>query len=482
MMSDKFSKITLNKEQHQALEVLLTGKNSFLTGEAGTGKTTVISEFLNQTGKNAVVVAPTGVAAVNVGGVTIHSFFQFPGNILRIGELEGIRSAKRREMIAHTDVVIIDEISMVRSDIFSAIDTRLRYFGDRSKPFGGKQLIVTGDFFQLPPFAVTEPEKLYLNAAFGGIFAFQTLSWKQAGFQTLFLKTVHRQISDPLYAKILACIRKNTIAEELILPNSEEPVSVLDALNTAACRRPVSENTVALCTTRNDALAINLSKAAEINAPIHRFSAKISGVFPETFYPTCEVLDLKVGERVMTLANKYEEDLIYCNGDIGVITEIEDDTVTVKFDKGITAKINPFIWSNFEYELVEENGKPRIIQHEAGRFCQMPLRLAYAMTIHKSQGISLDAAHIILGNGCFAPGQLYTALSRLKTLNGLSLDREIQEKDLFYADEVIQFYEEITPAGGRKESEVVSLEIPVACLEQVKVLLHQWEKEQCVGF
>ena len=470
--------VTLNAEQKNALNTMLSGKNCFLTGEAGTGKSTVIREFLKQTDKNAVVVAPTGIAAINVGGVTIHSFFQFPCTILKAGELEGVRSPKRKELIRNTDVLIIDEISMVRSDLFAAIDTRLRYLGDSSKPFGGKQIIATGDFFQLPPFAVTEPENIYLKTVYGGIFAFQTHVWASADFQNLFLKTVHRQNNDPTFAKMLANIRKNDMTANINLPNCDEEMSALEALNTASCRKPAHE-TLAICTTKNDAYNISISRAAEIGNPTHRFAAKVSGDFKPALYPTTEILDLKVGERIMTLANKYDGELVYCNGDMGTITAIEEESVTVQFDKGISAEIKPFVWSNFEYELVNENGKTRIIQKEIGRFSQIPLRLAYATTIHKSQGLSLDIAHIVLGNGCFAPGQLYTALSRVRTFEGLTLDREIKENDLFFAPEVVEFYKGIVPVDGASENQgSVILEVPAEYAEKIKLMIAEWRAEE----
>ena len=472
--------VTLNAEQNHALNEMLSGKNCFLTGEAGTGKSTVVREFLKLTDKNAVVVAPTGVAAINVNGVTIHSFFQFPCTILKAGELEGIRSPKRKELIRNTDVVIIDEISMVRSDLFSAIDTRLRYLGDSNKPFGGKQIIATGDFFQLPPFAVTDPENTYLKMIYNGMFAFQTHAWASADFQNLFLTTVHRQSTDPTFAKMLANIRKNDMTANINLPNCDEGMSALEALNTAAARQ-TAHDTLAICTTKNDAYNINISRAAEIDTPTHRFAAKVSGDFKHALYPTTELLELKVGERVMTLANKYDgEQLVYCNGDMGTIVEIADESVTVQFDKGISAEIKPFVWSNFEYELVKENGKTRITQKEIGRFSQIPLRLAYATTIHKSQGLSLDAATVVLGNGCFAPGQLYTALSRVRTFEGLTLDREIKENDLFFAPEVVEFYKGIVPVAGASEDQgsVVMLEVPAEYAEKIKLMLAELHADE----
>ena len=356
---------------------------------------------------------------------------------------------------------------MVRSDLFAAIDTRLRYLGNHNRIFGGKQIIATGDFFQLPPFAVTEAENIYLETVFGGLYAFQTGIWKNSDFKTLFLKTLHRQSSDPLYARILARIRQNDGTVDINLPDCDEAMSALEALNTASVR-PRQDRALALCTTKNDAYAINIRRAAAIAAPVRRFSAKISGEFAPALYPTAECLELKVGERVMTLANKYEGDLVYCNGDMGTITDIGDETVTVAFDKGVTTEIKPFVWSHFEYELVERDGKTKILQREVGRFTQIPLRLAYATTIHKSQGLSLDSAHIVLGNGCFAPGQLYTALSRVRTLSGLSLDREIKAEDLFFAPEVVAFYNEICPENAGK---TVAVDVPAAYVEQVRAFL-----------
>ena len=468
------SNIILNDEQKKALKIMHENGNVFLTGEAGTGKSTVLKAFMNQTKKNVVIVAPTGVAAINAGGTTIHSFFQFPCTVLKANELEGIRSPKRKELIKNTDVVIIDEISMVRSDVFSAIDTRLRFLGDSSKPFGGKQIIVCGDFFQLPPFAVTSAENIYLKTVFGGIYAFETAAWKN-NFETVFLKTVHRQ-TDRVFAEILAKLRKNDMTScDIMLPNYDEPMTALEALNTTAVRKP-DENAITLCTRKNEAFAINIKKAAEITAPVHRFTAKVSGDFKEALYPTSECLELKVGERVMTLANKYEgQEMIYCNGDMGKIIAIDDEMVTVEFDKGIVAEIKPYVWSQYDYELIKENSKTKLIQKEVARFCQIPLRLAYAITVHKAQGLTLNSSHIVLGNGCFAAGQCYTALSRIRSLDGLTLDREIKSDDLFFAPEVISYYNEI---DSKEQQEVVNLEIPAAYAEKMKRILAELiEKE-----
>ena len=434
----------LNEEQNTALKAMLSGANCFITGEAGTGKTTVIRDYLKRTKRNAVIVAPTGVAALNAGGVTIHSFFRLPCTVVEYGELEPLRSKdkKQKRLIRATDVIVIDEISMVRSDIFSAIDTRLRQVCDGSKPFGGKQLIVSGDFFQLPPFATTKEERKYIDAAFGGLFAFQCSEWREAGFETFFFKTIHRQASDPLFAKLLAAVRKRDFSS--LFEVGGKQVTAIDALNLFVCNKP-NAKAISLCTTRAVAAKLNTDSAAAVHSTPVMFTAKIQGDFPVDRYPTDEGLELKVGERVMALANNYDgRGLVYCNGDLGTIKEIKDKVVVVSFDSGVTTVVSAFEWKTYSYSLHEySTGKLSIEPRETGSFEQIPLRLAYATTIHKCQGLSLSHAHIVLGRGCFAAGQMYTALSRVRTLCGLSVERAVREKDFFFSEAVVDFYRKL---------------------------------------
>ena len=472
----KEPKIKLTSEQKKALDLMLSGKNVFLTGKAGTGKSTVLDKFQERCYHECVFLAPTGIAAININGSTIHSFFQLKPGLLTPDSIEPIGSRKRVDMIRSVTTIVIDEISMVRSDLFVAIDMRLQEITGCSKPFGGKQIILVGDFLQLPPVVKEKTEVEYLDREFGGHYAFQTVLWQQADFQCVCLQTVHRQGNDALFMEILNHLRYGELEiRDIPLEGLKKPVNVIEAL-TRLCveAAPLDHPPIYLCTTNRTANALNQMHQSRLKGEVHVFRAVIWGRFPEGDQPTPETLALKVGARVMTLTNKRSADgeIEYVNGEIGVIEAMDDGenaVVHVRLDRGPTVSIQRTKWSKYEYEseFDANTGKPIVRQREVGTFVQIPLKLAYAVTIHKSQGLTLDCVEVKLGDGCFASGQLYTALSRCRNIDNLRIDRAICPADANLDQAVVDFYREVEsghqPKSKRKDATSAIPERPGKC-------------------
>ena len=377
------------REENQALReawdfVEHTGRSIFLTGKAGTGKTTFLKTVIERSKKRSIVVAPTGVAAINAGGVTIHSFFQLPFSPFvpnaRIKSKFDFGKEKRR-IIASLDLLVIDEISMVRSDLLDAIDSVLRRFRDRYKPFGGVQLLMIGDLQQLTPVVTAEDEAL-------------------------------------TFIDVLNHIREaHPTAEDLTLLNNRYKPAFIP--------KP-GEGYIRLTTHNHLADSYNEHELAKLSGRSYTFQAKIEGNFPEYSYPTSEQLTLKQGAQVMFVKNDPTGNLRYFNGRIGEIVEISDSRVFVLCpDDSEAIEVEPLEWENTQYQL---NPETREIETKVqGKFRQLPLRLAWAITIHKSQGLTFDHA-IIDANLSFAPGQVYVALSRCRTLDGMVLSAPIEAR------------------------------------------------------
>jgi ATP-dependent exoDNAse (exonuclease V) alpha subunit len=432
-------------EQDRALELMLGDRNVLLTGRAGTGKSTVIRRFREMSPKKIAVLAPTGIAALNINGSTIHRFFQITGRSLLYPVVPSV-SLEVREIVKMIDLLLIDEASMVRGDIFSTIDGLLRSIANPTQPFGGKQVIVVGDFYQLSPICLPGELKS-LQENFGGKFAFQTQAWKNANFCNAILTNVHRQTGDDDFLEILNGIRdggddsKGAVLTDCIARFNRQ-VKVASP----------SHDTTSLCTTNWSASIINKDQDSRLPGLPHSFDAQIWGDFDMVECPAEKQLFVKIGSRVMLLHNKTDASgmLEYVNGDTGFVVHIDEwmQMVKVVLDNGKCITVQPHDWQKYEYELITDpaTGQMDVEQRVVGACVQMPLKLAYAITIHKSQGLTLDKVHVGLGRGTFASGQLYTALSRCRSLKALTIDREVRLEDIKIDPEIGEFYKAMEKA------------------------------------
>ena len=407
-----------------------TGRSIFLTGKAGTGKTTFLKTVVEQSKKRSIVVAPTGVAAINAGGMTIHSFFQLPFTPYvpnaRIKSKFDFGKEKRR-IIASLDLLIIDEISMVRSDLLDAIDSVLRRYRDHYKPFGGVQLLMIGDLQQLTP-VVTPEDEVLLKPYYDTPYFFGSKALQQIEYVTILLDKVYRQ-EDATFLDVLNHIREAH-------PTADD-INILNQRCQPAFIPKPGEGYIRLTTHNYLADNYNDSELKKLPGHSYTFQAQIEGNFPEYSYPTSEVLMLKEGAQVMFVKNDPTGEHRYFNGRIGEIVEISESRVCVLCagdSEGI--EVEPLEWENAQYQL---NPETRVIETKIqGKFRQLPLRLAWAITIHKSQGLTFERA-IIDANLSFAPGQVYVALSRCKTLEGMVLSSPIETRAII-ADKRVEDY------------------------------------------
>ena len=407
-----------------------TGRSIFLTGKAGTGKTTFLKTVVEQSKKRSIVVAPTGVAAINAGGMTIHSFFQLPFTPYvpnaRIQSKFDFGKEKRR-IIASLDLLIIDEISMVRSDLLDAIDSVLRRYRDHYKPFGGVQLLMIGDLQQLTPVVTPEDEAL-LKPYYDTPYFFGSKALQQIEYVTILLSQVFRQ-EDVAFLDVLNHIRE--------AQPSDHDIAVLNQRYQPAFIPKQGEGYIRLTTHNYLADTYNENELKKLPGHSYTYQAQIEGNFPEYSYPTSEVLTLKEGAQVMFVKNDPTGDHRYYNGRIGEVVEISESRVCVLCAgdaEGI--EVEPLEWENAQYQL---NPETRVIESKVqGTFRQLPLRLAWAITIHKSQGLTFERA-IIDANLSFAPGQVYVALSRCKTLEGMVLSAPIEARAII-ADKRVEDY------------------------------------------
>ena len=409
-----------NPQLHQAWDfVEHTGKSIFLTGKAGTGKTTFLKTVVEKSAKRAVVVAPTGVAAINAGGVTIHSFFQLPLSPFVPDAKVKSRfdfSKDKRKIVASMDLLIIDEISMVRADLLDAIDAVLRRFRDRFKPFGGVQLLMIGDLAQLTPVVTSEDEQILKNY-YDTPYFFGSKALAQTDYVTIQLEKVYRQ-EDDAFISLLNHIRTGHV--------SPEDIRQLNARYQPQFAPRPEDGYIRLTTHNASADRQNELELAKIDHPSFTFNATIDGTFPDYSYPTSLALTLKEGTQVMFVKNDTSGEHRYYNGRIGRVTYASQQRVFVLCQGDTEAiEVEPQTWENARYKL---NETTREIETEVqGTFRQLPLRLAWAITIHKSQGLTFDHA-IIDANLSFAPGQVYVALSRCRSLDGLVLASPIEQR------------------------------------------------------
>ena len=435
-----FAPDTQNKEFQDALNLVkYTRQSLFLTGKAGTGKSTFLRYICENTKKKHVVLAPTGIAAINAGGSTLHSFFKLPFHPLlpddpnlslqkgRIHDFFKYTKAHRK-LLEELELIIIDEISMVRADIIDAVDRILRvYSHNLREPFGGKQILLVGDVFQLEP-VVKNDEREILNRFYPTPYFFSAQVFSQIDLVSIELQKVYRQ-SDPVFVGVLDRIRNNTVgAADLQLLNRRYGVDIAQA---------EADMYITLATRRDQVDHINERKLNELPGDAVTFSGKIHGDFPESSLPTSQELVLKTGAQVIFIKNDFDKRWV--NGTIGVVSGMDLDTETlyVITDDGKECDVKRESWRNIRYKYNEE--KKEIEEEELGTFTQYPLRLAWAITVHKSQGLTFARAVIDFTGGVFAGGQTYVALSRCTSLEGIQLKKPVGRVDVFVRPEITQF-------------------------------------------
>ena len=425
-----------NPELELALDFIeKTDRNLFITGKAGTGKTTFLHQIKKKSLKRMVIVAPTGVAAINAKGVTIHSFFQMPFGPILPNQIANTSNAQRKfsktkiDIIKSLDLVIIDEISMVRADLLDGIDQVMRRYKNRNKVFGGAQILMIGDLQQLAP-VVRPNEWSLLQSHYNTVYFFSSKAYQEANVVSIELKHIYRQKNED-FIKILNEIRTDTL--------SDMSAKILNKNYNPSFSPTKEEGYITLTTHNNRANLINESELNKLKIKSSFFNAEVSGKFNENAYPNAERLELKVGAQVMFIKNDSSTDKRYYNGKIGIITAISKESVTVKcaneIDEIVTEKET---WSNINYSINEET--KAIKEEMIGAFSQIPLRLAWAITIHKSQGLTFEKA-IIDAEASFAHGQTYVALSRCTSLEGLVLKTPITSSAIINDSTVSVFNE-----------------------------------------
>jgi ATP-dependent exoDNAse (exonuclease V) alpha subunit len=423
----------LTAEQLAVVEAVDAGVGHvFVTGRAGTGKSTLLRHLVERSTRNLAICAPTGVAALHVGGQTIHSLFGLPIGVIADHPLRQSEELKR--LLRTLETLVIDEVSMVDADLLDAIDRSLRQGRGRAgEAFGGVQVVLFGDPFQLAPVPGGPDERAYFADRYRSPWFFDARVWNDADLTIHQLSEIHRQ-RDPVFASALTAVRHGRVDQ-----------TIADLLNTAGARPvPPGEDAVVLATRNATVAQINARELARLAGSVKTSAAEVDGEFGSRSYPADEVLELKVGAKVMFLRNDISGEARWVNGTVGTVTKI-GTTVRVEVD-GKEHDVRPAIWEKFKYQyspVTQALGKEVVAE-----FRQFPLRLAWAVTIHKSQGQTYDRALIDLGSGAFAPGQTYVALSRLRTLDGLHMTRPLRPRDVIVDQDVIRFMTEARAADG----------------------------------
>lgn len=436
-----------------------TNRNIFLTGKAGTGKTTLLHKIINTCYKNTVVVAPTGIAALNAGGVTIHSMFQLPfasflptlsnppivNEFLRFENRFSLRKhfqmhKNKQQVIRNMELLIVDEVSMLRADVLDAMDYMLQFIRKDKRPFGGVQVLFIGDLLQLPP-VVKQEEWEVLKHYYKGMYFFQSEVITQNPLLYVELETIYRQ-TDKLFISILNHLRENQL--------TSEDIKQLERYVQPDFPKKHLKDYITLTTHNAKADAMNQREMSKLSSPLFSYEADIVDDFPEYLYPIEKVIQLKEGARVMFIKNDISGEHLFFNGKMGTVVSLSEGEINVKLDGGRVINVERYEWENVRYKLNETTKD--IEEERLGSFTQYPLRLAWAITIHKSQGLTFEKAILDLAS-VFASGQAYVAFSRLRSLDGLVLLSSVSANGINNNGEVI----------GYAENKASEKEVQTAC-------------------